>query len=264
MSGKSDDFSEAVRLAMQRDNCTDSIAVADYLKGVCLAKGYGCQKDISKSDAFILSSAERGTYTEALFTNIKRHPPIFDSKGDHQLIGFYLNPDLLKRSPKLASAVADFFFEKANVDMIESIKNGTFNSTYNSNKILYDYQIGDKVIPFLPKEWSLMNKFLIILQDKCANQILLPNTNVSSKDMEGLTYINDYICLAMDNGQSHMAQVGCSNYKRFCDKCHISQDIGAYERFRIVNPNENVLGNNRYNDLPFYENPMPQYMVYAY
>ena len=250
MTRNPEDFSRAVQLAMKRDNCTDSIAVADYLKGVSLAKGYGCEKNIGKSDILITSSARRGTYTESLVTNIKRCPPVLGTNDESNLLlNFYFNPDLLKKSPKLASAVAEFFFT-------------------NDEKYLYEYQVGEKIIPYLPQEWLLMNKFMLILMDRGKNQLLLSNSN--STDIKGLTYINDYICLSMNNGQSLLAQNGCLAYKIFSSIANIQKNINAYDKFSIDPPkfqgdindkNLDISEIAKYNAI---KNPMPLYSDYAY
>ena len=244
MTGKSDDFSEAVRLAMQRDNCTDSIAVANYLKGVCLAKGYGCQKDISKSDALILSSAERGSYTEALYTQIKRRPPVFAPEKVTNWLEHYINPDLLMKSPKLACGVMEI-----------ALKYGRkYRESKNLGQLIVCLQY------YLPKEMILMNDAISSVQDFDKMPI--------NYNYEALERINDYICLAMGNGQSYMAQVGCSAYKVFCDKYRISQDIEAYESFRVKQ--RRMPDGIKANELDFDSeyalklNPLPQYPDYAY
>lgn len=250
MTRNPEDFSRAVQLAMKRDNCTDSIAVADYLKGVSLAKGYGCEKNIEKSDALITSSAKRGTYTESLVTNIKRCPPVLGTNAEsNSILNFCFDPGLLKKSPKLASAVAEFFFT-------------------NDEKYLYEYQVGDKITPYLPQEWLLMNKFMLILMDRGRNQMLLSNSNTT--DIKGLTYINDYICLSMNNGQSLLAQNGCLAYKIFSSIANVQKNINAYDKFSIDPPkfqgdiNDKNLDINELEKYNAIKNPMPLYPDYAY
>lgn len=70
------DYSTATNLAMKLDDCSDSIAVSDYLMGVCYAEGYGANiKDSLKSDSLIRQSADRG-YIGAIFTQLKKGEPI--------------------------------------------------------------------------------------------------------------------------------------------------------------------------------------------
>lgn len=69
------DLQEATRLAMKLDQCVDSIAVHDYLLGVCYAKGYGDYEENQKlSDSLISVAADRG-YVEAVYTRLKRNTP---------------------------------------------------------------------------------------------------------------------------------------------------------------------------------------------
>lgn len=71
----SGDYSTATDLAMELDDCRDSIAVSNYLLGICYAKGYGGTiKDSIKSDSLIRSSAEKG-YIAAIFTQLRKEEP---------------------------------------------------------------------------------------------------------------------------------------------------------------------------------------------
>ena len=70
---ENNDIDRAVALAVELDGCNDSVAVRNYLLGVCYAQGYGhFTKDIEKSDSLIKLSADKG-YVEALYTQIRRH-----------------------------------------------------------------------------------------------------------------------------------------------------------------------------------------------
>lgn len=67
------DLGRATSLAMQLDDCSDSLAVCYYLQGICHAKGYGSYaKSLEKSDSLINLAAERG-YVEAIYTRLRRH-----------------------------------------------------------------------------------------------------------------------------------------------------------------------------------------------
>ncbi len=255
LTGEHNDFSEAVHLAMKRDNCTDSIAVADYLKGVCYAKGYGCTIDIKKSDDLILQSAKRGTYTESLATYFKRHPPITGSNIEQdELWDFYLSPVLLKKSPKLVSVVGTLFIS----DIVDI-------------NYLYDYQIEDKLIPFFPKVWVLMNQSIVLLEDFLREK-KKPFMGGNGLIVNCLTSINDYISIAMKDGLSDLAQNGCLQYSMFAEIVNMQQNIDVYNRFslnHVVLPGapphdikESDLAElSKYN---FYHNPLPQYPDYAY
>lgn len=206
MTGKPKDFSKAVQLAMKRDNCSDSVAVSDYLKGVCFAKGYGCKIDLSKSDTLILSSAKRGTYTESLVTFVKRHPPVFYPNGTAaNWLDFYTNPTLLEKSSKLTCSLMEVALKYAQEDK-------------------YARQLVSYLPSYLPKEMLLMNKVASIIN----NFDLMPIT----KDIKVFDMINDYICFAMKNGQPYMAQVGCTVYKMFSEKYKMSHGSSAYEMFK--------------------------------
>ena len=247
MTGKSDDFSEAVRLAMQRDNCTDSIAVANYLKGVCLAKGYGCKKDISKSDALILSSAERRTYTESLYTIIKRFPPVFypDSTTKYWFSEADLNRVLSYNSPKLACAVMDAIIN-------DSIA-----------KRIYEKNI-PALASWLPKEVRLMSDLI----DKCNKYF--NNESISgyqiaefNKIVEG---VNDYICYAMNNGNIQMAKIGCTFYEATVNTFILSSNLNSYEKSILSSNKRSYEGfsiplKDGNNTLP---NIIPSFPDYAY
>lgn len=250
MTGKLEDFSKAVQLAMKRDNCSDSVAVADYLKGVCFAKGYGCNIDLSKSDSLILSSAKRRTYTESSVTLVKRcppHPPVLHLNGAEanwleNWLYYYINPKLLEKSPKLTCSIMEIAL-----------------------KYSQEYQYASDLIsilkPHLPNEMILMND--IIRNTKNFNVLpIINDTNVFDS-------LNDYICYAMKNGQTHMAKVGCTIYVVFSDKFKVSKEKNAYEMFMYklpkISDNTNLRGiYSSVSEKALRMNPVPQFSDYAY
>ncbi len=258
MTGKAEDFSKAVHLAMIRDNCSDSIAVSDYLKGVCLAKGYGCMKDLKKSDELILASAQRGTYTESLATNILRNPPLHgEDIIPSKLLNHYFNPVLLKKSPKLVSAIGTVFF-------IADIK-------YSK-----EYDISSKLLPYFPQLWSLMNSAFNSFRDKVDNYKIKRTFNEDEKEFEE---INDYICLAMRDGLSYIAKNGCLQFYSFASAAmyQLNENIKVYQKFsidipkipedkekKVNNKNISLSDINQFTMYNIYNNPLPTYPVYAY
>lgn len=258
MTGKAEDFSKAVHLAMIRDNCSDSIAVSDYLKGVCLAKGYGCMKDLKKSDELILASAQRGTYTESLATNILRNPPLHgEDIIPSKLLNHYFNPVLLKKSPKLVSAIGTVFF-------IADIK-------YSK-----EYDISSKLLPYFPQLWSLMNSAFNSFRDKVDNYKIKRTFNEDEKEFEE---INDYICLAMRDGLSYIAKNGCLQFYSFASAAmyQLNENIKVYQKFsidipkipedkekKVNNKNISLSDIKQFTMYNIYNNPLPTYPVYAY
>lgn len=258
MTGKAEEFSQAVHLAMIRDNCSDSIAVSDYLKGVCFAKGYSCMKDLKKSDELILSSAQRGTYTESLATNILRNPPLHGSDIiPSKLLNHYFNPELLRRSPKLVSAIGNVFLT-------------------SDAKYCEEYDISNRLVPYFPQLWNLMNNAFLTYLDKSDNYKIKKTHNTDEKEFEE---INDYICLAMRGGLSYLAQNGCLLYKTFASTVLYQPDayINAYQKFSLKKPElpkeiETKIENKDFNSSDLekwkqydtYNNILPLYPVYAF
>ena len=82
------DLKKATSLAMKIDNCSDSIAVGEYLEGICCDRGYsGYPQDSILRDSLISSSAEKG-YVEAVFTRLKKADrlrcyPVRSNHKDH-------------------------------------------------------------------------------------------------------------------------------------------------------------------------------------
>lgn len=250
MTGKLKDFSKAVQLAMKRDNCSDSVAVADYLKGICFAKGYGCDIDLSKSDSLILLSAKRGTYTESSVTLVKRRPPHpsgihlndAEAKWLENWLDYYINLELIKKSPKLACSIMEIALK--------------YGQEYH-----FASDLASILGPYLPKEMRLMEKIVRSTQ----------NFNVTSiiNDSNVFDSLNDYICFAMKNGQTHMAKVGCTIYVVFSEKYKVSKEKNAYEMFMYELPK---VSNNfdlhkiysSINEKALRMNPVPQITDYAY
>ena len=83
-SGKKEHFREAVKMALAKSRCKDSLAIALYLEAVQWAKAYGCTQDSVKSDSLINLSAELG-YEEAVYSRLRRadYPTLYvdENKG---------------------------------------------------------------------------------------------------------------------------------------------------------------------------------------
>ena len=73
---ESGEFSRAVKVAMECDECRDSMAVADYLKAICYNRGWnGVEKDTILRDSLIFRSADKG-YIEAIYSRLRKSKPI--------------------------------------------------------------------------------------------------------------------------------------------------------------------------------------------
>lgn len=70
------DLSRATQLAMELDNCDDSLAVSNYLMGICFAKGYGdIPIDTIASMQYICKAADSG-YPKAIYTRLRNASPL--------------------------------------------------------------------------------------------------------------------------------------------------------------------------------------------
>lgn len=150
------DLKTSTELAMLKDQCEDSIAVDQYLRGIMYAKGYADTPiNIYVSDSLINLAAERG-YAEAIYTRLRKVLSIKNDEkttfwettystqksdsiikiniGDHASDFFEIEYSIIKSNPKIAVAICNYFHKK------------------NS--------IGRSFIPYCPIEYQAVAKYL--------------------------------------------------------------------------------------------------------